>query len=146
VEDNDMHKSSMLALYLTLTACAGHHDLPNAERLENRGKPAAFLANTDLHDGKTVYVSGYVWASSEWWTDHVRQSPNDFTKCLNIGPSHFLELRRRNLEGEWMTLKGVFKKGAWAGSLAGCRTEDGLILDDAYMEKRYRGLIREKKW
>ncbi|MES2452518.1 MAG: hypothetical protein V4610_18355 [Pseudomonadota bacterium] len=140
-----MNRSALLAFCLIATGCAGRHDLANADRPDGAKTPETFDASPDLYDGKTIYVAGYVWATSHWWSDHVRQSPKDFTNCLNIGPSRFFEHRRRDLRGKWLVLKGIYEKGSWAGSLSACSKDNGLILDDDYMEMHYPQLVRVRK-
>ncbi|WCM27194.1 hypothetical protein NDN01_24960 [Sphingomonas sp. QA11] len=140
-----MNRPALLALCLIAAGCVGQHDLANADRPDRAKTPETFDASPDLYDGKTIYVGGYVWATSHWWSDHVRQSPKDLTNCLNIGPSRFFQHRRRDLKGKWLMLKGIYKKGSWAGSLSACKKDNGLFLDDDYMEMHYPGLVRDKK-
>jgi len=140
-----MNRSALLAFCLIATACAGQHDLASADRTDGSETLTTFDARPDLYDGKTIYVAGYVWADSHWWDNHVRESPKDFTNCLNIGPSRFFQRRRRDLEGKWLVLKGIYKMGSWEGSLATCAKNNGLFLDDDYMERRYPQLVRNAK-
>jgi hypothetical protein len=124
------------------TSCAGQHDLRSTDSAVRAAPPAIFDANPDIYDGKTIYVVGYAWATSHWWSDHVRQSPEDYTNCLNIGESRFFERRRQDLRGKRLVLKGIYKKGLWEGALGACKKYNGLFLDDDYMEKRYPALVR----
>jgi len=109
-----------------------------------RGSPSKFNQNPALYDKKVVYITGYLRTGGHWWnfsigdTDRFRSGKT----CLNVAESETLAAFREEFDHMQVTLKGVYHLGSWETVFDGCENGHGMVLDEAFLKKRYGYLLR----
>ncbi|CAN5342769.1 hypothetical protein BH10PSE14_BH10PSE14_44950 [soil metagenome] len=102
----------------------------------------ALNANSGYYNGKPIYVSGYLNTVGNHWEFGItdRRHYRD-VECLNIDDSDFLAAHRKQFDRKHVTLRGVFREGAWAGAWAACDNGNGIEIDEADLKARYGAFV-----